>query len=464
MKSEEFMTNVRSALKVKAELDGGFVPAALFADMFESSARDAGSVPVVISVERGPGEFAAVEAVCFKDEAAWGELNRLYVERLVKTMLWTAGGYHIYVGGPAYLGEYIKGIYTPTGLRAFDHGFMRRVYECELTVTVTGYESAPRTSSVSRPMGRRLGGCRLGFDAGGSDIKISAVKDGEPVFSTEIVWLPKENSDPEYHYKYIVDALKLGAAKLPQVDAVGISSAGIYRDDRAMAASLFIRVNDADFNGKVKDIYIRAVKELGGDIPMAVANDGDVAALAGAMSLGYGSLMGIAMGTSEAAGFVDSEGNITGWLNELAFVPADFNPASMVDEWSGDYGCGVKYFSQDAVAKLAPAAGITFASGMTPAEKLKHVQGLVGNHRGADAIFETIGVYFGHAIAYYARFYELRHVLMLGRVTSGEGGALILKYANAVLEAEYPGLNVKLHIPDERARRVGQSIAAASLP
>ena len=30
----------------------------------------------------------------------------------------------------------------------------------------------------------------------------------------------------------------------------------------------------------------------------------------------------------------------------------------MEDEWSGDIGCGVKYFSQDGVIKLAPRAGI----------------------------------------------------------------------------------------------------------
>ncbi len=139
----------------------------------------------------------------------------------------------------------------------------------------------------------------------------------------------------------------------------------------------------------------------------------------------------------------------------------------MVDEWSGDYGCGVKYFSQDAVIKLAPAAGIELDESLSPAEKLKVVQGLMeaGDERAA-AIYETIGVYFGYAIAYYGVFYDIKHVLIMGRVTSGKGGEIILAKANEVINAEFPALAAKceLHIPDEKSRRVGQSVAAASLP
>ena len=139
----------------------------------------------------------------------------------------------------------------------------------------------------------------------------------------------------------------------------------------------------------------------------------------------------------------------------------------MVDEWSGDYGCGVKYFSQDAVIKLAPAAGIELDEGLSPAEKLKVVQKLMaeGDARAAK-IYDTIGVYFGYSVAYYAQFYDIEHVLVMGRVTSGEGGVRLLERAKEVLEAEFPDLagKVELSIPDESSRRVGQSIAAASLP
>jgi len=253
---------------------------------------------------------------------------------------------------------------------------------------------------------------------------------------------------------------------MPRVDAIGVSSAGVYIDNKIMVASLFIKVSDEDFEKHVKNMYIDVAKEIG-DVPVEVANDGDVTALAGAMSLEDNNVLGVAMGTSEAAGYVDKDGNITGWLNELAFVPVDFNKGAMVDEWSGDYGCGVKYFSQDAVIKLAPKAGIELDESLSPAEKLKVVQGLMEDDdpRASD-IYDTMGTYFGYTIAYYSMFYDIKHVLIMGRVTSGKGGTILLNKANEVLKEEFPELysKVELHIPDEKARRVGQSVAAASLP
>lgn len=261
--------------------------------------------------------------------------------------------------------------------------------------------------------------------------------------------------------------MKTAASHMPRVDAIGVSSAGVYIDNKIMIASLFLKVSDEDFEKKVKTMYLDVAREIGENVPVEVANDGDVTALAGAMDLGDNNVLGVAMGTSEAAGYVDSQGNITGWLNELAFVPVDFCKDAMVDEWSGDYGCGVKYFSQDSVIKLAPAAGIELDESLSPAEKLKVVQGLMaeGDERAAK-IYDTIGVYFGYAIAYYAMFYDIKHVIIMGRVTSGEGGTLVLSRANEVLKTEYPELAAKLelHIPDEKSRRVGQSVAAASLP
>ena len=286
-------------------------------------------------------------------------------------------------------------------------------------------------------------------------------------FSEEVDWFPKVNADPDYHYDGIVAALKSAATHMLRVDAVGVSSAGVYINNRTMSASLFIQVPKGLFDTKVKDIYTRAITDTFGDIPYCVINDGDVSALAGAMSLEDTSVLGIAMGTSEAVGYVDEHGRITGWLNELAFVPVDAHPEAMKDEWSGDIGCGVKYFSQDAVIKLAPRAGISLSETLTPAEKLKEVQALMeqGNPHAA-MIYESIGIYLGHTLAYYYDLYACRNVLLLGRVMSGKGGDLILETAQKVLASEYPELDGKMRIslPDEKFRRVGQSMAAASLP
>jgi predicted NBD/HSP70 family sugar kinase len=212
-------------------------------------------------------------------------------------------------------------------------------------------------------------------------------------------------------------------------------------------------------------MFLRIRAEFG--VPVEVANDGDVTALAGAMSLEDNAVLGLALGSSEAAGYVNRQGAITGWLNELAFAPVDYNPAAAVDEWSGDAGVGALYFSQQCVFRLAPKVGIELPAGATKAEKLKYVQSyLEAGHAGAEQIWRSIGVYLGYGVAHYADFYDLRHVLILGRVTSGRGGSLILDGAQAVLAMEFPELaaRVNLQLPDEKSRRVGQSIAAASLP
>jgi predicted NBD/HSP70 family sugar kinase len=452
-------------IKVKAPLDPGFEPMSVICRDFCKAVEKEGGEDIVIGVVRNKGFVSTYKTRIFKN--GHENENNKYIERIVKTMLWIKGGYKVIIAGPESVADYISAAYSNGGIRDFDAKFMARVYEHPFEVEHVSIENAPVTFETTSPVGRHLDGCRIGFDAGGSDRKVSAVINGETVYSEEVIWHPKTQSDPEYHYKGILDAMKTAASKMPRVDAIGVSSAGVYVDNRIMVASLFIKVNDEDFEKTVKDMYINVAKEIGENIPLEVANDGDVTALAGAMDLNDTEVLGVAMGTSEAGGYVDSKGNITGWLNELAFVPVDYNENAMVDEWSGDYGCGVKYFSQDGVIKLAPAAGIELDDSLTLAEKLKYVQELQKkNDPRAAKIYETIGVYFGYGIAYYAQFYDIKHVLIMGRVTSGEGGVILLNKANEVLNTEFPDLakKIKLHIPDESSRRVGQSIAAASLP
>ena len=450
-----------------AKLEPEFMPMIKVINDFKENVAKTESNKIVISVERNSHLISVYKMDVFKDNTGHDDENYEIVERIIKTLLWAYGGYKVYIAGSKNIYERIADDYKTGGKREFDYNFMSRVYESNFEVIyVENICDAPKENNASSPVGRHLDGCRIGFDAGGSDRKVSAVIDGETVYSEEVVWFPKTNSDPKYHYEGILSAMKTAASKMPRVDAIGVSSAGVYIDNKIMVASLFLKVSDEDFEKHVKNMYIDVAKEIG-NVPVEVANDGDVTALAGAMSLEDNNVMGIAMGTSEAAGYVDKDGNITGWLNELAFVPVDFNKGAMVDEWSGDYGCGVKYFSQDAVIKLAPKAGIELDENLSPAEKLKVVQTLMENDdtRATD-IYETIGTYFGYTIAYYSMFYDIKHVLIMGRVTSGKGGTIILNKANEVLKEEYPDLynKLKLHIPDEKARRVGQSVAAASLP
>ena len=442
-------------------LDPGFIPMGLFNQAFLKTARK----PLSIAVERENGQVAVVNTFIHGTEEM-AAADAYYVDRLVKSILWMKGGYKVMVCGDAGIYAQLKETYSASGSRAFDADFMAGVYEKPFEVLLT--DSVPEETGISQAVGRHLDGCRIGFDAGGSDRKVSAVINGEPVFSEEVVWFPKTNSDPDYHYDGIVAALKSAAEKMPRVDAVGVSSAGIFIDNRTMVASLFLKVPKDLFEQKVRDIYIRAVRDtFGPDVPLTVCNDGDVSALAGAMGLGEDRVLGIAMGTSEAVGYVDENGNVTGWLNELAFMPVDANPEAMEDEWSGDIGCGVKYFSQDGVIKLAPRAGIALDESLSPAEKLKVVQKrMEEDDEAAKQVYLSIGTCLGHTLAYYHELYQCRHVLLLGRVMSGKGGDLILEEALRVLAEEYPQYNDKLlpALPDERSRRVGQSVAAASLP
>jgi predicted NBD/HSP70 family sugar kinase len=233
-----------------------------------------------------------------------------------------------------------------------------------------------------------------------------------------------------------------------------------------MVASLFRRVAEPEFEAKIKHIYPDIARKWGG-VPLEVANDGDVTALAGALELGDHSVLGLALGTSVAAGYVNTRGLVTGWLNELAFAPVDYGSDAVVDhEWSGDCGTGVNYFSQDAVIRLAARAELELPSG-SPGAKLEFVQSrLTAGDARARKIFETIGVYLGYGLLHYLDFYTLKHVLLLGRVMSGEGGQLVFNGAREVLRREAPELSrsLALHLPDEATRRVGQAIAAASLP
>ena len=440
-------------------LDPEFTPLLKFNRAFLKNARK----PVSIAVERADGQMATTHTF-IHGTPDMADADRYYIDRIVKTALWMKGGYKIYVNDKGIY-DYLCSVYCKGGEREFDWDFMANIFEKPFEIVLT--DEVPESLDAPKPMGGHLEGCRIGFDAGGSDRKVSAVIDGETVFSEEVVWLPKINPDPDYHYEGIVSALKAAAAHMPRVDAVGVSSAGIYINDRTMSASLFLKVPKELYEEKVKNIFIRAITDTFGDVPYAVANDGDVSALAGTMSLNDNNILGIAMGTSEAVGYVNEDGCITGWLNELAFVPVDANPDAMRDEWSGDIGCGVKYFCQDGVNKLAPRAGIELDENLSPAEKLKVTQKLMENDDPrAVQVYESIGTYLGHTLAYYYEHYGFKYVLLLGRVMSGKGGDILLDTCRKVLDDEYPehADKIRLTLPDEKFRRVGQSMAAASLP
>lgn len=444
-------------------LDMEFRPAVLANHAFQNQVADAG-VSLVIGLEREGGKLSRYETKVFPEGHPQAGTNFTYVERLVKFLLWQRGGYRVFIGGTRSIGEHIRKIFSDSGNRRFDFHFMgNQVYEKVFTVEICQPSEVPPTNEGGEAIGRHLKGQRIGFDLGASDRKVSAMVDGKVIFSEEKIWNPSTQSDPAYHFNEVMDSLKIAASKLEQVDAIGGSSAGIFINNRPMVASLFRSIPPDRFP-EIQNMFLHIRRDF--NVPLVVINDGDVAALAGSMSLEENGVLGIALGSSEAAGFVDVNGHILGWLNELSFAPIDYNPNAPVDEWSGDIGCGSMYFSQQCVFRLAPKAGIIIPEGISNAEKLAFVQDKLENgHEGARKIWQTIGVYLGYGIAHYADFYTMKNVIIMGRCTSGEGGEIILNEAKRVLKKEFPQLFEKIHVqlPDEKSRRVGQSIAAASL-
>ena len=446
---------------VKPAFDKNFYPMITAIENYEAEIAKSGKpTTVTVIVERSGGYNYVHSYTAFADGVN-DEFNYRIAERLIKTILWVCGGYKIMINGSRKIYEYIKKCYQKDGLRAFDVDFMQTVYERPFEVEYV--DAIPNKKYATERVGGFLKGCRIGFDAGGSDRKVSAVIDGEVVYSEEVVWNPKTTEDPHYHYDGILTAMKTAASKMPRVDAIGVSTAGVVVNNRPMVSSLFVKVDKKKYGEYVKDIYINAAKEM--NAPIVVANDGDVTALAGSIDLEDNGVLGIAMGTSEAVGYINKEGGLNGWISELAFVPVDFNESAMRDEWSGDIGVGCKYFSQDAVIKLAEYAGFKFEEGLTPAQKLKVVQKLMEEDDPmAKTVYEDIGIYLAYTIPYYAMFYDIKHMLLLGRVMGGKGGNVIVDKCKETLFKEFPEFNgLDIGLPDEKNRRVGQSIAAASL-
>ena len=449
-------------------LDPEFVPASLWNRAFASAVTaSGGGEPLALALERSDGSVSVFHTRVLPDSAADVALNERYAERLLKFLLWQKGGWRVTVAGPAGIADHLRGVYSPSGTRAFDYEFMgERVYGRPMSIEHAVYDAAPVERETTAPLGRHLDGFRIGFDLGASDRKCAAVADGKVVFSEEVPWNPSAQADPQYHFDGINDSLRRAAAHLPRVDAIGGSAAGVYVNNEVRVGSLYRSVPRPFFDSRIRRLFFDLQQAWGG-IPFEVVNDGEVTALAGSMALDDGAVLGIAMGSSLAAGYVTPQGAITGWLNELAFVPYDYRPEAHVDEWSGDGGVGAQYFSQQAVGRLLGPAGIDLPKEMPLPVKLEQVQKLAAAcDPRAMRIYDTIGVYFGYAIAEYADFYDVRNLLVLGRVLTGEGGDRILSVARQVMAAEFPALaeRIRFHIPDEKEKRHGQAIAAASLP
>jgi predicted NBD/HSP70 family sugar kinase len=447
-----------------APLDPGFSPLVIARREYRQAVEVSSSVVAcALVIERHDSLRSRFDFQVLELNDGNIEKTYRYVERMLKFLLWSRGGWKVLFAGPAEIGRRIREDYSSAGCRAFDVELMSQAYRRPFELALVDLAEVPEANEAPLKIGGEPDGCRIGIDLGASDFKISAVVNGDIVYSDEIPWDPKPQSDPQYHVDAIRNGIDICASKMERIDAIGVSSAGIYVDDEPRVASLFRSVSSDDFDRAIRPLFKSLASEY--DVPLIAINDGEVSALAGGQYLGKTGVLGLAMGSSEAVGYLNQNGCLETWLNELAFCPVDLQEDGGEDEWSGDSGVGAMYFSQQAVNRLALRAGMDFGDVSELPERLVRVQELMkSGDEIARQIYETIGVYLGYTMAAYREFYDYSELLLLGRVSSGEGGDIIVDTAREVLVVEFPELGLNIHLPDERFRRVGQSIAAASLP
>ncbi|MFA5290426.1 MAG: hypothetical protein WC351_05230 [Candidatus Izemoplasmatales bacterium] len=446
---------------IENRIDGAFLPIYEYMRDFQERVRlSLCKVPFALVIERHQGYNFRFDAFVYSDDVATDALNQVFAEKIVKTLMYMVGGYRIHVVGPLGLFTWLKKTFSQDGARSFDVNIMEEVYNHPLEWIHCTLDALPQSHPECVDIGGDFKGNRIGFDAGGSDMKVVAVQDGNVLYQEEIIWHPKVNADASYHRKQIEDAMAKAASHLDHVDRIGVSSAGIIVSNQVRVASLFIRVPRSERITRLQNIFTEIAQRFGASVQ--VANDGDVAAFMASRTLQQGNILGIALGTSQASGYINPEGRFLGWLWELAFVPVAMHPDAAIDEWSHDRGVGAKYHSQDAMIRLAEQGGIILDPSMTPAEKLKEIASLAqaGSQIALDAYHDT-GVYLGYSLLYYHMFVPFSAVMLMGRVTSGIGGAKLIQAARDVLLKHQ--VDCTIHLPNENDRRLGQALAAAYL-
>merc|ERR1719321_2134394 len=348
----------------------------------------------------------------------------------------------------------------------------------------------PEAKDTPQVCGKSAKGNRLAFDLGKSDIKTVAIKDGEVLDSAETEW-DVTNPDPQYHFDAIVAAMKktienAKAKGFGDIQAIGGSATGtVSADNEATWCDIFPNVPPDVYKEKVVDIFKRIAKEVAGDVPLKVINDGEVTALAAVQKLKKdtgsmcGNVMGISMGSSEGGGYANADGNLMGWINELCYIKLDMNPEAPTDPWTNCHrGISHMYLGQRGATKNAykitevpenykyPHADMCTIKHEDHAQCLKLIQkAMESNPEKASDLYKTCGVYLGYGLAQYCEHYKIDHVMILGRVSKGKGGDVMLKTAAEVLAAEFPDLpKIQFHTADDHFKAVGQCIAAAALP
>lgn len=421
---------------------------------------------VFLAIEQEKKIIVCKEYDIFSDEKHFS-YNLFILERLIKSLLWVVGGHRIYFAGPHLLYASLNEIFSSTGKRAFDIAFMEKIFQKNFEFLACDSHQIPQEKSVDSHFDSLVHQKRIGLDLGGTHIKICALIDDQIVYNQVIPWSPKTYINPHEHEEKILHAIQDALPYLQNdVDALGISSAGIFIDNQVRVSALFRKVDESKYASFLSDFFLNIQSKLEKivhhTIYMKIANDGDVTALSGTKRLQKERLLGISLGTSEAASYIHHKGQLTGWLHELAFVPINWHENAMMDPWSLDRGTGASYLCQEGLIYLAKLCHIDFDKDATPSQKVKTLQAMA-EHQDEKAIliFQTMGLYLADALAYYRLFYPIEHVLILGGITNGKGGDMMLSSCQEQLRLRK--IPIELHSTSKENRQMEQAITASYL-
>lgn len=446
-------------LKNIPPLEPDFVPIMLWTKEYLAEARDAFAVAIT-----GENGRRAVTRTRIRNDGKHQEADRFYVRHLVKSLLWLYGGYRVTIIGAKTMYDYLNEIFSREGAGHFEIEFMEKVYG--QSFHMENLIAIPRENATPRFMPKHLNGYRIGLETSNSNRHVVAIANGRVVYNEEVLWHPSEESDPDYHYRGIMDSIHSAARRLPRIDGIGIASAGVHFDGEVRDGTLFRSISPEDFDQKIRTVFTRVATAMNCN-NLHILNEGDVSALSCAMSLDFDGILSLSMGSTQATGYIDNDGNVSNWLNELAYIPIDINPDAVQEVDSGDRGCGVDYFSRGGLLRLARLAGIYLRPDQNEAEQVRSIQVKAElEETKAVQVFQSLGVALGHTLGYYHSMYQFQCVLLLGRIMAGAGGDLVFNAAQKVLAEEYPivASQIIISLPEENNQRVSHAVAAATLP
>lgn len=431
-------------------LDKDFKP---IIDSFESFQRRA-KEPITLTIKRG-------EEVIFPFSMRISsnfEKSYFYTKRLLLTLLWMVGGEEIfYTGSPLFYHYLEKRLETDEEILSSLHE-MEKIFN--RSFSFKRVEEVPQRKDKVNPFSGSFKGCRIGLDLGGSDRKVTVVKDNEVVYSEETLWSPKEQNDPQYHYLGMLDSLERAKKYLPHVDGIGISTAGIVANNELLFAALYAKVTEEKKQKEARPVFKNIMKEHFPNVPFQVENDGDVSAIGASALYHKNKVLGLALGTSFAAGYV-KDSSLNGWISELSKVPINVSKKARKHYILGIEGSASEYLSQKGIVYLLENNGLSLQGDLP--HKLLQIQKLA--EEGDPLVlkgYHDMGIYLGSDIRYLSLFYDIESVFLLGRVMSGKGGEILLQTASDYLKKKK--MQIDLFSADEDFKRLGQSYIAASLP